>query len=113
MTVTITFRGRSNCQCYIKDSPHTISEGGSYGKYTYEYNRNTLDNIHKNTTAISFIMLLMVILGYICYRIMVLRVCVFGMLDTRYKIINNIANTMTDMCAANGVVIWEISESLN
>ena len=71
MTVTITFRGRSNCQCYIKDIPHTNSEGGSYGKYTYEYNRNTLDNIHKNTTAISyFLCSLMVILGYICYGIM-------------------------------------------
>ena len=46
MIVTITFRGRSNCQCYIKDIPHTNSEGGSYGRYTYEYNRNTLDKIH-------------------------------------------------------------------
>ena len=54
MIVTITFRGRSNCQCYIKDIPHTNSEGGSYGRYTYEYNRNTLDNIHDNTTAISY-----------------------------------------------------------
>ena len=31
--------------------------------------------------------------------------------DTRNKIINNIANTMTDRCAANGVAIREIGES--
>ena len=55
MTVTITFRSRSNCPCNIKGSPHTNSEGNSYGKYTYEYNRKTLDNIPKNTTAISYL----------------------------------------------------------
>ena len=55
MTVTITFRSKSNCQCYIKGSTHTNNEGSSYGKYTYEYNRNTLDIIRQNTTAISYL----------------------------------------------------------